>query len=204
MYFLFVNGIEKHQALRYKSWKFETKKMKKHLLILISILFIGCNQADKKNEIQKNTSYQFFEFDEIDHYQVEITVREYLDINTQDQTPDETKFLGILNGNYPESINDKSFLKYLQKFYPKKRKIDSNKFKAIANIYTEKKHKNPMFAACDPLYRDILIFKKNNVITGISKICFECYIQTTIGSIRNTENLGQSGDMGRLDKILSK
>ena len=29
-------------------------------------------------------------------------------------------------------------------------------------------------AACDPLYKDILVFRKSNEIIGIAKICFSC------------------------------
>ncbi|MES2575525.1 MAG: hypothetical protein V4572_11320 [Bacteroidota bacterium] len=171
--------------------------MKKIYLIIISILLINCQKS-------KIESKEFFDFDEIEHYNVDITLEDWSIIASKkdEKSVDEKIFLNILNGSDPKTIDDKNFIVNLKKFYPKIVKISSTKLDSIRNIYTEKKHQNPEFAACTPFYRDILIFKKNNNVIGISKVCFECGTQSTIGSKRNTENLGQSGDMWKLESIL--
>ena len=56
--------------------------------------------------------------------------------------------------------------------------------------------------ACIPVFRDILIFKKNNKSIGIAKICFECEKSHIVGTNKNIENFGQCGDFSKLMNIL--
>ena len=61
-----------------------------------------------------------------------------------------------------------------------------------------------MFPACDAFYRAILIFKKKDKVVGVSKICFDCGLNWTIGSERNVMLFGQEGDYEKLEKLLQK
>jgi hypothetical protein len=177
--------------------------MKLQLTILITFVFISCqslNESDKREN-----SNQFFDFDEIDYYHKDIMLEEWLKMATKEnKSTDEIAFLKIINENYPTSTKDKQIISELDKLYPLKGKIKKEKFKEIGNIFSEKFHGDYALAACDPLYRDILVFKKKQDIVGISKICFECGLHITIGTSKNTEQLGQNGDYEKLKLLLEK
>ena len=51
-------------------------------------------------------------------------------------------------------------------------------------------------------YRDILVFKKENKTVGVAKVCFGCSQSIITGTKLNTQEFGQSGDYGRLKKLL--
>lgn len=57
-------------------------------------------------------------------------------------------------------------------------------------------------AFCIPIYRDILIFKKNNSVVGISKVCFDCNMNYTLGSKTDVEIYNNSNDYEKLEKLL--
>ena len=130
-------------------------------------------------------------------------MKEWLEIATKEKkTSNEKALLEIVNLEYPTSLNDQNLLKNLEILYPKKKKIEQSKLNTLASIYSEKFHGDYSLAACEPIYRDILIFKKENNIIGVSKICFECGLHYTIGTTKNTEQLGQNGDYEKLNLLL--
>jgi hypothetical protein len=191
--------------------------MTKFSLLFIAILFLGCKKSDTttKSDItftkKENTKVNlrvlpFFDFNEVIHYHKSITREEWLEIikKEKNQTVDEKKLIDLLNNYLPEkSLNDKILINDIERLYPERRKIDNSKIKTLSNIYSEKFYGDFSLAACEPYYRDILIFKKQNKIVGISKVCFDCYLHSTIGTKRNTEQLGQNGDYAKLQRILN-
>lgn len=166
------------------------------------MIFFSCQNA-QKTDVNENANH-FFEFDEIDYYHKDITIKQWAEIGKkhENKTPEETILFKILNDYYPTSINDKNFIVELEKLYPEKSKISQSKFKEIGEIFSEKYHGNFALAGCEPFYRDVLVFKKNNQIVGISKICFQCALHSTVGTNKNTEQLGQNGDYKKLEQLL--
>jgi hypothetical protein len=189
--------------------------MKNILLIYISFLLIGCN----KNEVKpKNVESQkvdpveefnahltvnenkipFYDFDQVEYYKSHLSFEEQKLLQRND-----TIGFKILMKRYPEKLIDNTFFEKLIQNYTLEN-IDPKLNDSISGIYSEKFSGEGLFPACDPFYRDILIFKKENKIVGISKICFECGLHWTIGSKRDVLLLGQKGDFEKLEKILSK
>ena len=157
----------------------------------------------KSNE--NTNSNHFFDFDEVEYYNKDISLQEWAEIaRKKNKTTEEIALLKILNTDYPTSLNDLNFIADLEELYSKKIKIDKSKFKEINNIFSEKYHGNYELYGCEAFYRDILVFKKDNTIIGISKICFECSLHSTIGTEKNTEQLGQNGDYAKLKLLLEK
>ena len=74
---------------------------------------------------------------------------------------------------------------------------------AIETIFSEKNTSNNWVAACEPIYRDILIFKQSNKIVGVAKLCFECHQHQILGTSVNTEMFGQDGDWEKLEMLLN-
>lgn len=101
-----------------------------------------------------------FEFDEAIHYS--ITDKQIDEIINKDTL---NNFDAIFMGDYPTNIyNEKLFsLKSLLLF-----EINPKLYGTVS--------------ACAPSYRDIIILKKDNKISGIAKICFECEQYYFIGN----------------------
>jgi hypothetical protein len=189
--------------------------MMKYTTVLIFLIFISCGNKDSKvlksenngkniTSESKRKPLPFFEFDEVVYYHVDDKLdKEWGNLRrNKNRTNEESRFLDIFFRNHPKSLNDKQFISDLEKFYPNKKEIESNKFKEINNIFCEKFYGDYSLAGCIAIYRDILIFKKNKTVVGISKICFQCYLHQTIGTKRNTDQLGQNGDYEKLENIL--
>lgn len=175
--------------------------MKPFLIFLLSFFFFSCQDVKKSNE---NTNH-FFDFDEIEYYHKDISLQEWVEIaRKENKTSEEIALLKILNTDYPTSIKDLNFIAELEKLYSEKTKIEKSKFKEIGDIFSEKYYGNYELYGCEPFYRDILVFKSNNKIVGISKICFECSLHCTIGTKKNTKQLGQNGDYAKLKVLLKK
>jgi hypothetical protein len=187
--------------------------MAKFSILFIAILFLGCKKSaniTKTNAtpiIKENLkALPFFDFNEVVHYHKSITRKEWLEIvkKEKNQTVDDKKLIQLLNNSLPEkSLNNKIIINDIERLYPERRKIDNSKINILSIIYSEKFYGDFSLAACEPYYRDILIFKKQNKIVGISQICFDCYLHSTIGTKRNTEQLGQNGDYAKLQRILN-
>jgi hypothetical protein len=167
--------------------------MKTYATIVVCIFFLIASKSDTK---------EYFDFDQIDYYHVNFDSKKDFKAFQDIKSKEEKTFFEILRFNSnPTKVDDPNFIKDLSKRYRKK-EISKEKFSRITEIYSEKKHADPTFYSCAPFYRDILVFKKNKKVIGISKICFECNLHYTIGSKRNTQNLGQSGDFQKLQKLL--
>ena len=55
--------------------------------------------------------------------------------------------------------------------------------------------------ACAPMYRDIYVFRNNNKIVGISKICFECQIIDFTSEKYNWQRYGECENLKKLEKM---
>lgn len=186
--------------------------MKTFISVLVLFIIISCkNNSEVKHEpnnestkiITKEELEPYFKFDKIEYYHLNITDDEWNRlVNKKKRTSDEENLLAILNLKNPEIIDEKQFIKNVNKLYPHKseiKKIDLNK---IRNIFSDKYSEYYENTACIPYYRDILIFSNKNNVTGIAKICFDCNLSNIIGTNKNTEMFGQNGDFRQLKNIL--
>lgn len=190
--------------------------MTKFFSFLSIVLFISCGKTEtalktdiklkeKKSSKISSRALPLFDFDEVIHYHKSITLEEWLTIvkKEETQTLDEKKLLNLLNDYLPEkSLNDKILINDIEKLYPEKKEINKSKFTILSNVYSEKFYDDYALAACEPYYRDILVFKNQHKIIGISKVCFDCNLHSTIGTKRNSEQLGQNGDYAKLKDLL--
>ena len=145
----------------------------------------------------------YFIYDQIDHYTTEIDEPEVWDIQAKTKISEkEKRQLALLTWETPKSLSDTVALKDIEDLDFKKIEIHSNKFKQINDIFCERKHKNSVSTTCIPIYRDILVFKKDNKTMGVAKICFSCNQSQIIGTELNSEDFGQSGDYEKLSKLL--
>ena len=73
------------------------------------------------------------------------------------------------------------------------------------NQYLNKKiHEEVEVTECLPIYRDLIVFRKNKKIVGFAKICLECHKILMRGTTLSYDNFGQSGEYHQLKRILKK
>ncbi len=158
---------------------------------------------EKQAAIKAVAGKPFFLFDAIDYYVSdydEAKIGELYDNQSRSKT-DSFK-MGILIGDIPDSSTDGAFIAMLEQVGYRKEVMASAKFKEIDGIFMEKQTSENLATACIPVYRDILVFKKEGKVTGVAKICFSCGAYQIKGTTAHTANFGQDGDYGKLERIL--
>ena len=196
----------------------ENPSMKSKILnlLLVFIFLFSCKQKQagaKNDEIltpnnsNKNLKIEygekFFHYDAVDYYSIYISENDATKLlDKQNSKIEEEKYNIILNDEFPKTINEINFIKDLSSLGFKKSSIKPKKFTDLNQIFVEKSEQDGIVFACIPVFRDLLVFKKNNKITGFAKICFECNQSHIIGSKSDTKNFGQGQDYEKLGKIL--
>lgn len=176
----------------------ETALNEKYSILLV-IVISGC-RLNNKHEVNKG----YFDYDEVIHYRSnfeENLLGELFD-NKSKSITDSIK-LGVIVDDIPHSINDTSFIFKLESIGYEKRMIAKDKFSRLSEIFKEKQHPKISNSKCVNIYRDILVFKNKNKTVGIVKVCFDCLDKQIVGTDKNTESFGQSGDYNILRSILS-
>jgi hypothetical protein len=173
----------------------DTKAMKLFFTItIVCIAFSGCMTGEK-----------FFEYDTIDYYSNNIDEWKTGDLyDNQSKSEIDSFRMGIILGDIPNSVSDLFFIDKLEKVGYKKLPIDKSKFESIDRIFVEKTTINNVSTECIHVYRDILIFKKDNKVVGTAKVCFSCKANQINGTRASTENFGQDGDYIKLEKLLKQ
>lgn len=188
--------------------------MKQNLILTILCLtFFSCNTTTKKKvettdnskkTIQVNQK-KIFEFDAIDYYTSDFDESKIGELyDNQSKSEIDSFKMEIILGDIPKDISNLSFIDKLHKIGYKKKLVDKSKFDDINKIFVEKTVKENFVTACIYVYRDILIFKKNDKVVGTAKICFGCMANQITGTNANTENFGMDGDYEKLADLLRK
>lgn len=190
--------------------------MNKYLFIIICFSFLNCKDSETKienseakienSESIKSNNKIFFDFDNVDYYFKDIEESEILKevrrLEGVDNESEEYNYLNLISENYPKKINDKNFIKNLLKFGYSKNQIDKKYYDEINSLFSETKCDSSFAAACIPIYRDILVFYKEEKIIGIAKICFTCRQFDISGTKKDISYFGQCGGYEKLYKIL--
>jgi len=170
----------------------------KKVLFLICILFVlGCNQ----NNTATNQNREFFEFDQVDHYSF-FSQNHFVEF-MKTLNRDSLGF-NIIYNEEPKSITDSIFEQNLTRIGLSKNTISESKYKEISYLFSESDCTDGIETACEPIFRDILVFKKEEKTTGIAKICFECYKAYIIGTEKDTSNFTNCDNLSKLHRILYK
>lgn len=192
--------------------------MKKLLLLPIAFLLLtACSSKEKRHvddhnidldkPVKMETVTPFFKFNAITYYHTDITNAEWIEISKKrdKKTLNEQNLTDLLIGNLsPSSLNDTSYISKVEKLYTLKIEIDKDKTQRFKDLFSEKYSGNFSFAACDPAYRDVLIFKQEDNVTGIARICFGCELFEILGSKQNTDGFGQMGDWEKFHILLGE
>ncbi len=178
------------------------------ILAVVAITTIVSCKSKTTNQLnitvtKNNDCKPYFHFDKIEHY--------FLDIKEQDlwateekknKSDKERKELEFLLQYTPDKLADTVVLKGIEKLDFVKKEVPSKMFGEINEIFCEQKNKELISKTCIAIFRDILVFKKDNKIVGVAKICFSCNQTIITGTNLNTEDFNKAGNYERLNKIL--
>ena len=139
--------------------------MKNTILLLTIILVFGC-KPEVKND-----------FDEIIHYSIDDSNAKLFENNEE--------FKALYNGLGTPINMDQSFENKLVQFRYQKKIIPKNKIAKINSSLENDLNLEFYETACMPIYRDILILKKDKSTKAIIKICFDCGMNESLGKIES-------------------
>jgi hypothetical protein len=105
-------------------------------------------------------------------------------------------------GRAPQNIKDTAFVENLAKIGYTKKTLSQLIYPEVDDIFKEKQVDEIITTSCVNIYRDLLIFKSNNKVVGMAKVCFDCMANKIVGTNANTKSFGQNGDYERLKQIL--
>jgi len=111
--------------------------------------------------------------------------------------------IDLIISDRPWQITDTGFIDKIEQIGFIKKTVKEEQFESIKEIFRHKFHKESIVTACIAVYRDILILKRKKEIVGMVKICFFCAKNQITGTNADTLDFGQSGDYGKLAKILN-
>ena len=147
----------------------------------------------------------FFDFDSVEYYSLNKNKEESVVDNNKKGIKDSI-FNDIFYGDYPNELNNSVFYKKINSDDFSKFELSNKDAEYLRNYIFIDKFSLKMFEAnraCAPEYRDILVFKKKNKISGIAKICLGCgqfYIISSKKEIQ-TEDFGTQKEYKSLKKL---
>jgi hypothetical protein len=177
--------------------------MKKAILILaISLACFGCKDERKTSA---GGSQPFFLFDRIDYYHSDITMEDVLATEAKDnKSRKDIALLQIVRQHIPVNMMDTLFIRNMDSVGFRRRLINPAWNSRVSNLYSEREATPPKQSNCVPVFRDVLIFRQGNKITGMSKVDFDCGMHYTAGARYDASGFGQSGEYRPLYKILKQ
>jgi len=169
-------------------------------LIFISIIAITNNYWSKSDEylFTNKECKPYFEFDEVVHYQYNIE-----DFEVLGRKNDDLNYL--LFGRGFESLQDSIYLERVDSLFHKKL-VSKEEHPIVDKIFCYQPIQNEehYISECIAIYRDIFVFRRENKVIGIAKICFDCNQFTSIGAKQETKNFGVNYEFSNLAKLIKK
>jgi len=175
------------------------------LSFVVFAIFLFSYCSDNKlpaleNDVEK---VYYFDFDEVDHYNIRISESDLYELSDDTQNKKNVLKVELLQDNIPRDISDTGFVAKLEKMGFEKTDVPASKNEDLNELFREKgQDPNRLYSMCMPIYRDILVFRKNGAISGIAKICFECDLEHIVGTAVKTSNFGSFETHRKLSALL--
>jgi len=170
----------------------------------LSLPFVSQCQV---NSDSATVCHLFFDYEVIEHYYNPMPD----DVMSQGRyvKAEYDKKYAIARYNVPRDISDTAFIDDLTYFGYRKRYMKPTKFRELNKIICNyESNPAPIHRfRCDNCcknYTDILVFKKDDVITGIAKISFDGYRAYFVGAQVNTDHFGCNREFERLKVLLGR
>ncbi|UPZ16678.1 hypothetical protein [Flavobacterium humidisoli] len=149
----------------------------------------------------------FFDFDSVEYHSLNKDKEVEIVENNRKGVKDSI-LNNIVYSEFPDKLDNNVFYKTINSTGFSKFKLSQKDVEYLRNDVFVEKFSLKMFElnkACAPEYRDILVFRKNNEISGIAKICLSCGQFYFIGSKKGiqTEDFGTEQDYESLATLFN-
>ncbi|THF53131.1 hypothetical protein E6C50_02695 [Flavobacterium supellecticarium] len=162
-------------------------------------------QKEKKEVVTQESDGTYFKFDTVEHFYLNIAEHDVYELdkaNREKKSQEKEMLLEVIGGHTPTILPDESYGRMLEKMHFSKTIMDPSKHKAIREVFRVTRCANGFAAACEPIYRDIFIFKNKGKITGFAKICFDCRLFHIVGTDKDQSDFGQCGGYEKLQRLI--
>lgn len=182
-------------SLFYSTWIFSA---------LLAINFSGYHSFARTNHVKQQVETTregklFYDYEVIEHYHnpnpnVSMSGNYEPDFNLRKRA--------IVYYKTPTNLSDTSFIEELRSFGFRRSYVHPRHFKTLNQVFVERKSNVQFDSSCIPIYRDVLIFRKDNKIVGIAKLCFSCRQHYFVGANASTSYFGSHNEYEILLPIL--
>lgn len=170
--------------------------IRKYSILLLLFVILSCKSKEEK---------KFFDFDSVEYYSLNKDKEAKVNQDFRNGIKDSV-FENLFYYEYPKEMNDKVFYRTINtkgfsKFNLSQKDVEYLKEDLLIEKFSFKLFETSK--ACAPEYRDFLVFRRNNKISGIAKICLSCGHFYFISSKRdiNTEDFGTEKDYESLKEL---
>ncbi|NMH27842.1 hypothetical protein [Flavobacterium silvaticum] len=178
--------------------------MKKVLLLLLCVALSKCGQ--KSNETNVTAGEQpFFTFDRVDYYHLDIDRNGFDSIvRNENKSRKEQALLQILQQNIPVSTIDTLFIPNMGMLDFHQTLIDPKHHVELAKLFSVNKPAPGTKTACEPIFKDVLIFRQKQKVIGVAKLSFDCDKSYIVGARYPSGGFGAGGEFAKLKQLLSE
>lgn len=173
--------------------------MKKALLITLPIVAIAivaiafyCNNREPK---------YYYDFDEVVHYKTDIDEGELMNIRLKKVKTVKDSMMLTMTWNYYR-VSLARAVSYLDSIDFKKHVIPSSQYPVIKEIFKEGNSVYESPTTCEPVYRNVYVFKTKGKVNGIAMLCYGWEKNIFIGTNADTNNFGAEGEYKKLEKLV--
>jgi hypothetical protein len=179
--------------------------MKKALLITLPIIAIAIVVIAL---YYNNKQEYYYDFDEVIYYK---TTKDFNDLvaigNEEVRSLKDVKTLRDsvafqIMGDFEEAVPYDVAATYVDSIGFEKKILPVSKHTALMEIFREKPKMRTEWTTCEPIYRDIYVFKKNGKVVGMGKLCYECGDSRFFGTNAATGDFGMDGEYGKLKELV--
>lgn len=153
------------------------------------------------------TQNYYFDFDEAIYYSgTDSITNQIFDRDSQPNKSFKDSIVNeIVSDFHHQAADDKNVLRYIDNMGFSETVIPKSKHAELKEIFRERDYTmNLESTTCEPIFRDIFVLKKKGKVTGMAKICYDCGMHRILGTKANTDGFGESGEYGKLLKLMRK
>jgi hypothetical protein len=169
--------------------------------LLFIFSFISCaktNSSDKNSEGQKiafTCRGDELHFDKIESYSISFEALDSIE-SRKNQSDNDRFLLQIVNSFRSENLMGVDSVRLIEIGFTKKH-INEDDYKYLCELFQEQ-YVYEDTTMCQAVFRDIMLFKENQKLTGVAKICYTCG-----HSVVMSEDSIREVNVSRLDALLN-
>jgi len=157
--------------------------MNKYIKEFTIIILVGILTLSESLQGQNSSNcLTYFDFNHIEYYSVDITPSKLRALENKGlfledslkKSKEEIELLDIISGERLGTLEDTIFIDRLPQLGFLRINLTYVQLEKLSPVFCVKPTETFSISECIPVYRDIFVFRLDQEITGIIKLCFEC------------------------------